>query len=133
VRLDSYQQRARLTAIYYGEIRKQVSRRHDLPSPVWAGIEGEIALLRLSYVGLGLSGEAGEFNNKLKKLIRDNQGHLDDDTRLALARELGDVLWYVSQAAYEIGYRLEEIAQMNLDTLESRKERGKIGGKGDNR
>ena len=118
MKLDTYQQRARLTAIYMDSVRL---------------IENPEMLLRLSYIGLGLAGEVGEFNNKLKKLIRDNHGTLDEEIRLALARELGDVLWYVGQAAYEIGYRLEEIATMNLDTLESRKERNQIKGSGDER
>ncbi len=125
--LDTYQQRARTTAIYPSEIQDLLEKDHyPLGGPTQM-------LLRLGYVGLGLTGEAGEFTNKIKKLMRDNQGHLDDESRVALARELGDVLWYVGQAAYEIGYRLEEIATMNLDTLESRKERDKIGGEGDNR
>jgi hypothetical protein len=46
---------------------------------------------------------------------------------------LGDVLWYVSQLAAEIGFTLDEIGEMNLDKLFSRRERGVLGGSGDQR
>ena len=65
---------------------------------------------------LGLSGEVGEFNDLLKKHYY--QGHpLDRDH---LAKELGDVLWYLALAADTIGYDLETIASMNIHKLEAR-------------
>lgn len=82
----------------------------------------------LVYTALGLVGEAGEYAEKIKKHIRD--GVLDD--RLA-AKELGDVLWYLANAAQELGYDLSEIAEMNLEKLDDRKSRNKIGGNGDTR
>jgi NTP pyrophosphatase (non-canonical NTP hydrolase) len=82
----------------------------------------------LTYTALGLVNEAGEYTGKIKKYMRD--GELDD---YAAAKELGDVLWYLSVAANELGYDLGEIAQMNIDKLNSRKERGTIGGSGDTR
>jgi NTP pyrophosphatase (non-canonical NTP hydrolase) len=86
-----------------------------------------------AYPALGLAGEAGEVADKLKKVIRDNGGVLTDPVRDAVAKELGDVLWYVSVLAHEMDYSLEEIAQTNLDKLASRQERGVIAGSGDNR
>jgi len=50
-----------------------------------------------------------------------------------MAKELGDVLWYVTAIASDLGYELDEVAQLNLDKLESRSQRGKIKGSGDNR
>jgi len=50
-----------------------------------------------------------------------------------VAKELGDVLWYVAMSAWEIGYSLEDIAVLNTEKLESRKKRGVINGSGDNR
>lgn len=82
----------------------------------------------LAYCALGLTGEAGEYSEKVKKYLRD--GVFDHG---AAAMELGDVLWYLARSAHELGYPLNVIAQMNVDKLTSRKERGVLGGSGDNR
>jgi NTP pyrophosphatase (non-canonical NTP hydrolase) len=50
-----------------------------------------------------------------------------------MAKELGDVLWYVSQLASELGLELEQIAQGNLEKLLSRQRRGVLSGSGDER
>ena len=83
------------------------------------------------YPTLGLAGEAGEVAEKVKKIIRDNKSIVDE--RQDVAKELGDVLWYVAAVARDIGYSLEVIAEMNIEKLESRKERGVLQGNGDNR
>lgn len=86
------------------------------------------------YPSLGLAGESGEVADKVKKVIRDHSGNFADPvTRKEIAKEVGDVLWYVAAVARDIGYTLEEIAQMNIDKLSSRYDRGKIRGDGDNR
>jgi NTP pyrophosphatase (non-canonical NTP hydrolase) len=85
------------------------------------------------YPTLGLAGEAGEVSEKVKKIIRDKGGVIDKETKEELTKELGDVLWYVSQIAFEIGVSLEEVAQKNIEKLQSRFERNKISGEGDNR
>lgn len=64
----------------------------------------------------------------MKKRMRDRV--IDDR---AAAQELGDVLWYLAMSADALGYSLSEIADMNLDKLRGRKERGTIGGSGDER
>ena len=86
-----------------------------------------------SYPALGLVGEAGEVADKLKKVIRDNDGVLTDNVRDAVAKELGDVLWYLAVLAHEMDYSLSTIAKMNLDKLFSRQERGVLSGSGDDR
>jgi len=86
-----------------------------------------------TYPVLGLVGEAGEVADKLKKVIRDNNGVLTDTVRDAVAKELGDCMWYLAVLAYEMDYDLNEIAQINIDKLNSRKERGVLSGYGDNR
>ncbi len=85
------------------------------------------------YPALGLCGEAGEVAEKLKKVLRDNGGELSEQTRAAVAAELGDVLWYVAQLASELGLDLGAIAQGNLDKLASRQQRGVLQGSGDQR
>jgi NTP pyrophosphatase (non-canonical NTP hydrolase) len=85
------------------------------------------------YPTLGLVGEAGEVAEKAKKIIRDGDGVLTDPDREKIALELSDVCWYVAVLAYELDYTLEEILQMNLDKLASRRQRGVLSGSGDNR
>ena len=83
------------------------------------------------YPALGLAGEAGEVADKVKKTIRD--GRNDAEYYHQIAKELGDVLWYLSQLSDSFGFSLEEVAQANLDKLANRKKRKVIGGSGDNR
>ncbi len=85
------------------------------------------------YPTLGLSGESGEVAEKIKKVIRDKNGKVDTQTKDELAKELGDVLWYVSQLATELKLSLESIAKNNINKLYSRKRRDKLSGSGDNR
>ncbi len=85
------------------------------------------------YPTLGLCGESGEVAEKIKKLLRDHGGFLDSEMKYSIALELGDVFWYLSTLAYELGFSLQEIAEMNYEKLQSRKKRNKIHGDGDNR
>jgi len=85
------------------------------------------------YPTLGLVNEAGEVAGKIKKVFRDKDGQISDETREALKAELGDVLWYLVQVATELDLSLDEIAEYNIEKLYSRLERGKIKGDGDNR
>lgn len=85
------------------------------------------------YPTLGLVGEAGEVAEKVKKLMRDAGGVPTDAFREELIKEAGDVLWYLSQLARELGYDFESLAKINIEKLRSRKERGVVHGSGDNR
>jgi len=85
------------------------------------------------YPTLGLAGEAGEIANKVKKIMRDEGGVVTEDKKQELSKEFGDVLWYISQLASEFELSLSEIANLNIEKLQSRKQRGKIHGDGDNR
>lgn len=97
-------------------------------------METAIYPLPIIYPSLGLTGEAGEVADKVKKVIRDKGGLFDNyDIKHDIAEEIGDVLWYCATLAHDLGFTLEEIGQMNYDKLKSRMERGKIHGSGDNR
>ncbi|HCP08720.1 MAG TPA: hypothetical protein DIT25_02910 [Candidatus Moranbacteria bacterium] len=85
------------------------------------------------YPTLGLTGEAGEVAEKIKKVIRDNEGKLNDEIRMTIEKELGDVLWYISQLASELGLSLDDVAEKNIEKLASRLEKGTLHGNGDNR
>lgn len=106
--LNEYQQKALETAVYPQEFK-------------------------IIYPSLGLTGEAGECADKVKKVIRDNSGEFTDEKKRELAKEIGDVLWYCATLANDIGFDLETIGQMNYSKLHSRQERGVLGGSGDNR
>lgn len=82
---------------------------------------------------LGLVGEAGEVSEKFKKIIRDKNGVITDVDKTEIAKELGDVLWYVSALAEYLGISLEDVAQKNIEKVFSRKKRGMSQGSGDNR
>ena len=85
------------------------------------------------YPTLGLVGESGEVADKVKKILRDKKGVFDMPSKEEIKLELGDVLWYVSQLASELGYELDQIAESNLQKLSSRAKRGCISGSGDDR
>ena len=94
-----------------------------------------------SYMTLNLVGEVGEFSSKIAKGIRKEEINIEwnniemkssVDIR-AIHHELGDMLWQLSGLCSVLGVSLEEIAQMNLDKLAGREERGTIIGDGDNR
>ncbi|HET8991971.1 MAG TPA: nucleoside triphosphate pyrophosphohydrolase family protein [Candidatus Saccharimonadales bacterium] len=82
---------------------------------------------------LGINGEAGEVAEKVKKIIRDQNGVFTDEDKSELSKEIGDVLWYLAVFAHQLGYSLEDVASANLAKLSSRKDRGVLGGSGDNR
>lgn len=106
--LNTYQNESQRTAIY----------------PLDRGIE---------YTALGLVSEAGEVAGKIKKVLRDKGGVFDIESKMAIADELGDTLWYVAALARELGCSLDGVAQTNLDKLASRAKRGTLAGSGDAR
>ena len=91
---------------------------------------------RVIYPALGMN-----VADKVKKIIRETVFLVDDygaivlshDNRIELAKEIGDVLWYCATLANDLGMKLDDVAQMNIDKLKSRQERGKLSGSGDNR
>jgi NTP pyrophosphatase (non-canonical NTP hydrolase) len=108
VQIDEYQDAAYETAIYPDEVA-------------------------VAYTALGLTNEAGEVAGKVKKVYRDNEGRFEPAVNAGIAKELGDVLWYLACLAKELGYSLDYIAQQNLDKLADRAARNVLGGSGDDR
>ena len=85
------------------------------------------------YPTLGLTGEAGEVANKVKKIIRDGSDSKDEKLVSEIKAEIGDCLWYIAVLASDFDIKLSDIASTNLEKLEKRKEKGTIHGSGDNR
>lgn len=109
--LDDYQQKASRTAVY--------------------PVSGPGNSSGIVYTTLGLTGEAGEVANQVKKILRDDFGVLLSDRRTKLKDELGDVLWYAALLASELDMTLSEVAQGNLDKLRQRQQDNQL--KGDRR
>lgn len=106
--MNEYQNKAKLTAIY----------------PKESGIV---------YTALGLNGEAGEVAEKVKKMLRDNNGELTDEIKNSIVNELGDVLWYLANLSNELGVTLQSVGEINIKKLQSRMDRDQIKGSGDER
>lgn len=116
--LNGYQRAATSTAIYPGK------------GTFWG----------LVYVSLKGSGEAGEFNEKVGKLLRDDGlqhystvENIPTEKLDNMLLEIGDELWYIATKCNELGTTLEEVARRNIEKLVSRQKRGTLGGSGDNR
>ena len=106
---DNYQIEARKTAVYPNKDKNFI------------------------YPTLGLVGESGEVAEKIKKILRDKNGTFDNESKLALKKELGDVLWYLSNLCDELNFSLSDVARINLEKLNLRLTTNKISGSGDNR
>jgi len=105
MKLNDYQSNAVTTAIYPSE----------------KGME---------YTALGLASEAGEVASIVSKWIR---GDKENINKTDIAKELGDVLWFVAMMAHELDMNLSTIATINLDKLLNRQNKGTLQGDGDNR
>ena len=105
----TYQKNARLTALY-----PNLGQNYIYPT-------------------LGLVGEAGEVAEKVKKVIRDKNGIFDEESKNGIKKELGDVLWYLSNLCNEFNFDLEEVALHNIEKLKLRMAKNKISGSGDDR
>ena len=93
----------------------------------------ELKIPGIVYCALKLPGEAGEVAEKIGKIYRDKNGNFDAEVEYELAKELGDVLWYIANIAEELGFDFDTIAKMNIEKLADREARGVIKGDGDNR
>jgi NTP pyrophosphatase (non-canonical NTP hydrolase) len=107
---DEYQEQALTTA-------------HNNPDP----------LMGKTIWAMGVAGEAGEVLEKWKKIVAYKDGKISDEDLQELAKELGDVVWYIAVFAQSLGLTLDDVMQRNVEKLKSRKDRGVIKGQGDNR
>lgn len=108
VNLEEYQQFVRST--------KRYSKEHSVLYPV-----------------IGLASEVGEVSGKVKKVLRDQEGTMTSDNIVELIAELGDVLWYVTCIADDLGVPLIDLFTVNVSKLTDRMNRDTIQGSGDNR
>lgn len=90
-------------------------------------------LMQRTIWAMGVAGEAGEVVEKWKKIVAYDGGKVSEERLAELAKELADVVWYVAVMADSLGLSFDEIMQQNVEKLKSRKARGVITGRGDNR
>lgn len=135
--IKEYQNLASQTAVYdswYKNFMKKFGHTKSVvPVEMFEEIERVFKMLHTCYAVLGLVGEAGELANKIKKVIRDNDGVMTDEKLKEIGKELGDTEWYQSALAKELELSMDDIAKENIEKLFSRKERGVLKGDGDNR
>ena len=127
---EKYEQTVVETGIYHDSIQKFVD---SLNIPDESNQKRLHKLLSTLYCTLGMIGEAGEIAEKMKKIIRDKDCNISEEDKQLLIKEDGDVVWYTGALAQEFDSTLEQVAQANIDKLQSRKQRGVISGSGDNR
>lgn len=90
-------------------------------------------LMEKTIWAMGVAGEAGEVLEKWKKIVAYKDGQVTPEARDELAKELGDVVWYIAVLAESLGLSFDDVMQRNVEKLKSRQARGVIKGKGDNR
>ncbi len=90
-------------------------------------------LMEKTIWAMGVAGEAGEVVEKWKKIVAYKEGKISKEDLDELAKELGDVVWYIAVMAHSLGLSFDDIMQRNVEKLKSRKARGTITGEGDNR
>ncbi len=92
---------------------------------------------QLCYLPTALCEEAGEAAGKFKKLARDHgvaiMAEVPEEAKEPILKELGDVLWYITAIANELGTDIADVANRNVEKVLGRVERGTLGGSGDDR
>ena len=76
-------------------------------------------LLHLLTAALGLTAEAGEFTEVVKKIILQGKPYNEENV-FHMKRELGDICWYIAQACMALDTTFDEIIEMNVDKLKAR-------------
>lgn len=90
-------------------------------------------LMEKTIWAMGVAGEAGEVVEKWKKIVAYKGGTVSDEDLAELAKELGDVVWYIAVLAHSLGLSFDDIMQRNVTKLQDRQKRAVIKGEGDNR
>lgn len=118
------------------QINEYQERAHEFAfytSPVVITSKGGHIALPFTYAVQGLAEESGEVCGKFAKILRDKNGIVSPEDVTAISKELGDVLWMVSEICTNLGIDLESVMAGNLQKLTDRANRGMLSGSGDNR
>lgn len=101
-------------------VTSKESRSYDVFSQRLATLNDQgFSTQRLLTAAVGMTAEAGEFTEVVKKIVFQGKP-VNEDNLFHLKRELGDVMWYVMQACVGLGVSLEEVVEMNVEKLMAR-------------
>ena len=82
-------------------------------------LEDDCNIPPLITAAFGLTAEAGEFTEVVKKIILQGKPYNEDNV-FHMKRELGDICWYIAQACMALDTTFDEIIEMNVDKLKKR-------------
>ncbi len=108
-------------------------QKHAISTDLMGGVPQPVDSRAFMAQLLGLLGETGEVAEKFKKILRDKNGEMSPEDEKEMSKELGDILWYVSVVCSYLGISLQDVAEANIEKLQSRQKRGMLSGSGDNR
>ena len=109
----------------YLDFVKGVTSEPSLDWPVLASRLSELEVTadcnvsQLMTAALGLSAEAGEFTEVVKKIFLQGKPYNEDNV-FHMKRELGDICWYIAQACMALDTSFDEILEMNVEKLVAR-------------
>ena len=105
---------------FVDEVTSQPSKNHEAFIYRLQELEGqEFPTERLLTAAVGMSAEAGEFTEIIKKMIFQGKP-VTEENLFHLKRELGDIMWYVAQACIGLNISLDEVLVMNVEKLSAR-------------
>ena len=134
MRVDEYQWKTQDTAAPYLVAAKEFLASSRTASLVdTEGVTDAEKFLRIAYLAGKLNGEAGEVAEEVFKAFRDDLGELTDVRLDAITKELGDVMWYISQLCNELDLKLADVLALNIAKLQARKSISNLQGSGSDR
>ena len=108
----------------YLEFVKEVTSAPSLEYPALAARLSELEagganVTQLLTAALGLTAEAGEFTEVVKKIFLQGKPY-NEENAFHMKRELGDICWYLAQACMALDTTIDEVIEMNVDKLQAR-------------
>ena len=82
-------------------------------------VEQDCDIPHLLTAALGLTAEAGEFTEVVKKIILQGKPY-NEENIFHMKRDLGDICWYIAQACMALDTTFDEVIEMNVDKLKAR-------------
>ena len=124
-----FQEKAHKTA-EYPTILLVTKMTKDIKKLIEAGLLVDVSFI---YSSLGISGEAGEVVEKVKKVVRNDLGRMSYEKKEQIIKEIGDCFWYLAELCTFMKVDMEDVMEYNIHKLRDRQQRDVICNEGDNR